>query len=51
MVHKSEVRSEKSFKGPLKCLETHTVILYVDVILPETGRQGGTYQAAHAYIL
>ncbi len=29
------------FKGPLKCFETHSVILCVDVILTETGRQGG----------
>ncbi len=35
-----------NFKSPLKCLETRTVILCVDVSLTETGRQGRTYQAA-----
>ncbi len=34
------------FKGPMKCFETRSVILCVDVILTETGKQGGTYQAA-----
>ncbi len=34
------------FKGPLKCFETRSVILCDDFILTETGRQGGTYQAA-----
>ncbi len=35
-----------AIKGPLKCFETRSVILCADVILTETGRQGGTYKAA-----
>ncbi len=34
------------FKGPLKCLETYSVILCGDVISTETERQGGTYRKA-----
>ncbi len=39
-------RWECIIKGPLKCFETRSVILCFDVIITETGRQGGTYQAA-----
>ncbi len=30
----------------LKCFERRSIILCVDIIITETGRQGGTYQAA-----
>ncbi len=35
-----------SLLKPMKCFERRSIILCVDIILTETGRQGGTYQAA-----
>ncbi len=34
----------------LQCFERHSIIICVDIILTETGRQGGTYQAATPFL-
>lgn len=42
----NEKSSLIAIKGPLKCLETRSIIQCVDVISTETGWQGGAYQKA-----